>query len=450
MPDEMTAKILALATEYGASAVGVTTADVFEAELQALKVNKSSGHSGPLRFTYDDPDTATDIRRTLPWAKRLLVVGHNYLGESGTPDQDGAVVARFATANHYERLGQITDAVAAELVDRGYRAEVLIDDNRLVDRAAATRAGVGWSGRNTMVLTPAHGPWMLLGSVVTDAPLEPSHRMERTCGTCVACFPACPTDALDDRGLDARRCLSTWLQTPGSIPQWIRPHLGRRVYGCDDCLTACPPGSRSLARAGEHPVSMPFPKMLAMTDDELLERFSWWYVPRREGRFIRRNLLIAAGNSGEPDALDSIESHLLHASSMIRGHAAWAVAKGHGAEAMPVLERALEGETVAEAHDELTLALLMVGNPQAHRGMLEADEWVWTNEPLRALASTEQDLLVVSTEPEGTQRPDTSRLIRVLSPRDLTTAPLADAVIVYDPDRLLENARRRERQVTSL
>jgi hypothetical protein len=195
---------------------------------------------------------------------------------------------------------------------------------------------------------------------------------------------------------------------------------------------------------------MPFPKMLAMTDDELLERFSWWYVPRREGRFIRRNLLIAAGNSGEPDALDSIESHLLHASSMIRGHAAWALAKGHGAGAMPVLERALEGETVAEAHDELTLALLMVGNPQAHRGMLEADEWVWTNESLRALASTEQDLLVVSTDPEGTQRPDTSRLIRVLSPRDLTTVPLADAVIVYDPDRLLENARRRERQVTSL
>ena len=449
MPDEMTAKILALATENGASAVGVTTADAFEAELQALKANKSSGHSGPLRFTYDEPDIATDITRSFPWAKRLIVVGHNYLAESGTPDQDGAVVARFATANHYERVGKITDAVAAELVDRGYRAEVLIDDNRLVDRAAATRAGVGWSGRNTMVLTPAHGPWMLLGSVVTDAPLETTDPMQRNCGTCVACFPACPTNALDDHGLDARRCLSTWLQTPGSIPQWIRPHLGRRIYGCDDCLTACPPGSRALSRAGERRINMPFHELLALTDDELLERFSWWYVPRREGRFIRRNLLIAAGNSGEPEAFDSIESHLLHASSMIRGHAAWALAKGHGAEAMPVLTRALERERVAEAHDELTLALLMVENPQAHRGLLKADEWVRTNESLRALASTERDLLVVSTDPEATQSPDISRLIRVLSPQDPTTTPLANAVIVYDPDRLLEKARRRERQVTS-
>ena len=452
MPDQLTAQLLALAAESGASAAGVTTAEAFRDELSALHAAKTSARSGPLRFTYDEPDIATDIMRSFPWAKRLVVVGHNYLAAASTPGPTGAVVARFATSDNYTQVERITDALATELHDRGYQAEVLIDDNRLVDRAAARRAGVGWSGRNTMVLAPAHGPWMLLGSVVTDAPLETTDPMQRNCGTCVACFPACPTNALDDQGLDARRCLSTWLQTPGSIPPWIRPYLGRRIYGCDDCLTACPPGSRSLAQAGERRIDMPFHDLLAMTDDELLDRFSWWYVPRREGRFIRRNALIAAGNSGEREAFDSIESHLHHASSMIRGHAAWALARGFETDAAPLLREALEEETVAEARDELTLAILMIENPNAYSGVLKADEWVRTDETLRALAlTTPGSLLVLSTSPEGSHHPDTRELRLTISDVDLDDTVgslMADAVIVYDSDRLLENARRLATRIT--
>ena len=262
-----------LAYRNGAAGFGVTGAEVFTRERAALRASHETGRSGPLRFTYDDPDLATDVSLSFPWARSLVAVSYDYLPEANTPAREGAVVGRFATADQYEGLRRITGAVAEYLRHRGHRAEILSDDNRLVDRAAAVRAGVGWLGKSTMVLAPGHGPWMLLGTVVTDASIPSDSPMQRDCGTCSACIPACPTGALGEWGLDARRCLSTWLQTPGSIPQWIRPVMGRRVYGCDDCLTACPPGGRALAAAGERPRQLPFSDLLALSDHDLLDRF---------------------------------------------------------------------------------------------------------------------------------------------------------------------------------
>jgi len=208
-----------LAYRNGAAGFGVTGAQVFSRERAALRASRESCRSGPLRFTYDDPEVASDVSLSFPWARSLVVVSYDYLQAADTPPDQGGVVGRFATSNHYAGVRRITGAIAEFLRLGGYRAEMLSDDNRLVDRAAAVRAGVGWPGKSTMVLAPRHGPWMLLGTVVTDASIPVSRPMERDCGTCSACIPACPTGALGEWGLDARRCLSTWLQTPGSIPQ---------------------------------------------------------------------------------------------------------------------------------------------------------------------------------------------------------------------------------------
>jgi len=423
-----------LAHRKGAAGFGVTGAQVFTEGRTALRASHETGRSGPLRFTYDDPDLATDVSKSFPWARSLVVVSYDYVPRADTPPPEGAVVGRFATADQYEEVRHITGAITDHLRTRGHRAEVLSDDNRLVDRAAAVRAGVGWPGKSTMVLAPGHGPWMLLGTVVTDASIPASSPMQRDCGTCSACIPACPTGALGEWGLDARRCLSTWLQTPGSIPQWIRPVLGRRVYGCDDCLTACPPGGRALALAGERPRQLPFSDLLALPDDDLLDRFVWWYVPRRQGRFIRRNLLVAAGNSREPAALEAVEAHTRHPSSMIRGHAYWAMARGF--EGRSALRKALEIETVQEARDELLLALLMTEHPGAHAAVLSADENARGDESIRGLAlvgrhasadgrgDEDLELVFVGRDGVGTERIE---------------APM---VRVYDPDRALEEWRR--------
>jgi len=254
----------------------------------------------------------------------------------------------------------VTRAIARSIEAVGGETEVLIDDNRLVDRTAAARSGAGWIGKSTMLLAPGDGPWMLLGTVVTDIALEPTEPMRRGCGTCVACIPACPTGAVTSEGLDARRCLSAWLQTAGSLPHWIRPKLGRRIYGCDDCLTSCPPGQSLLDKTTSKADSLPFAELLSNSDEELLERFSWWYVPRRDPRFIRRNIVVAAGNSREPEALGPIESHLRHRSGLIRGHAAWALARHAGVRAKQTLSSLQEEETVPEVLEEIAFAVHMI------------------------------------------------------------------------------------------
>jgi epoxyqueuosine reductase len=363
MSPTTTPELRRVATSLGASAFGVTGASRLDGALETLRAHRSAGLSGPLHFTYDEPEIATDVSLSYPWARNIVVIAHDYLPASDPPAATGAVVGRFATSDQYTPVRLIADGLAAELRAAGARAEVLVDDNRLVDRAVAARAGVGWLGKSTMLLAPGHGPWLLLGSVVTDAELSPTEPMRRTCGTCVACIPACPTGAITERGLDAGRCISTWLQTAGSIPRWIRPMVGRRIYGCDDCLTSCPPGHPSLRMETGPPAELSFAELLADDDDRLIERFGWFYVPHRDPRFLRRNLLVAAGNSEEAEAVGAILDHFTHRSALVRGHAYWALARSLGRDAWTPLRRRHAFESVPGAIDELEHSLLMSRSP---------------------------------------------------------------------------------------
>jgi epoxyqueuosine reductase len=205
-------------------------------------------------------------------------------------------------------------------------AEVLCDDSRLVDRAAAVRAGVGWWGKNTMVLAPGLGPWFLLGSVVTDLLLAPDAPLARGCGSCSACLPACPTGALVAPGvLDARLCLAAWAQTPGIVPVEIREAMGNRIYGCDDCIEACPPGRALRKKGNNEELVFDLGWLLWASDWTLLDHFGNWFLPNRDPRIIRRNALIAAGNSGDPDLKVAIEPYLSHPDVILSTHARWAL-----------------------------------------------------------------------------------------------------------------------------
>lgn len=343
----------------GCVAHGVTGAEPFPEAHAALVDAVASGRSAGLSFTFRQPAVAADPRHTFPWARSLVVAAHAYVPDAGDPGPGmagAARIARFAVGDRYAPLRAALAAVADLLGERGFRAEVLVDDSRLVDRAAAVRAGVGWSGKSTMVLVPGAGPWVLLGSVVTDADLPADEPMRRTCGTCDACIPACPTGAIVAPGvLDARRCLAAILQSPGWIPRDLRQAVGDRLYGCDDCLEACPPGDRIRVGAGSGG-RVDVAALLALDDAALRARFPHFFVPRNEGRWLRRNALVVLGNTGGGAAAAVLADHTRHPDPVVRGHAAWALGRATGEEARGILEALAEHDPDPEVRAEARAA----------------------------------------------------------------------------------------------
>jgi epoxyqueuosine reductase len=357
-----------IATEMGCAGFGVTTADEFEGVADILRQRNDIGLSGRRRFTYKNPDRAAAVRRSLPWANSLIVVSWTYLPESGSPgpaEPGTGRIARFATADHYEGLRRTVTAIERELIAAGHRAEGLVDDDRLVDRAAAVRAGIAWWGKSTMVLDPKHGPWLLMGSVATSAALDPDAPMKRDCGTCDACLPACPTGAIIAPGvLDAGRCLAHWLQTAGVFPRELRIPLGDRVYGCDDCLDACPPGEKQLPgnRLGTGRVDLL--ELLETSDEALLARYAHFYMPARRPRILRRNAILALANSvaaSQPEqhdaALDTLQRFLADGEVILRLHAAWAIGRVGGERALAMLSQQRPVEADPQVLEEIDLAL---------------------------------------------------------------------------------------------
>ncbi len=318
-------QLIEVGTAAGLDRIGFTTADPFAAVEAEIDQRNRTGLSGGLGFTYRDPQAATDVRLHFPWAESLVVGARAYRPSQQVVKTEGAVAAA-ARLPGYEPLRQALRVIQEVLREGGHQAEVLCDDNRLVDRAAAVRAGIGWWGKNTMVLAPGIGPWFLIGSVVTDLVVEPDEPMTRGCGSCSACLPACPTGALVAPGmLDARLCLAAWAQTPGIVPIELREAMGNRLYGCDDCLEACPPG-RSLQKQGDDDgLRFDLRWVLWASDWTLLSHFGHWFLPDRDPRIIRRNALIAAGNSKDPGLIPIVEPYLTHPDWVLRSHAAWAL-----------------------------------------------------------------------------------------------------------------------------
>lgn len=339
------------------STIGVTDTSPFPQEEHRLVDRVSGGLHGGLAFTYARPEIAARPARSFPWASSIVAAAVPYLRD-GDGEADGRTVARFADGDRYGDLRAVLEEIDAALRVGGNRTEIVWDDRRLIDRAVAVRAGIAWPGKSTMVLTPGTGPWILLGSVVTDAVLPVSAPMRRTCGTCDECIPACPTDAIVSAGvLDARRCISAVLQRRGTIDMKLREAIGGRIYGCDECLTACPPGRSSL-RARSAGTAVFSPEQVLMASDEDLEPFvEHWYVPSRRMRFVRRNALVALGNTGDESSLELLAGYLGGEDALLACHAAWAIGRIGGAPASAICAAALESETDESIIHELRCAI---------------------------------------------------------------------------------------------
>ena len=340
--------LLQFARELGLDRVGVTDASPLSRARVAIDDRKARGLSDTMGFTYRNPSRSTDPNTAVEGARSIIVAARSY--HSDQPDHPGGIsarVARYAQDDHYTPLRQALQKVALRLRADGYRAVVFADENNLVDREVAYRAGLGWFGKNANILLPGAGSFFSLGSIVTTAVLAPaSQPAPDGCGTCRACYDECPTQAIVADGvIDARRCLAWLVQKPGVFPREFRVALGDRLYGCDDCQTSCPPTVRLHSRhhARIAPIAGPGAfvdvlELLNESNEGLLEKYGSWYLAERDPRWLRRNGLIILGNIApvgssvvENSAMSPVEQvlrrYLGDIDPMIRLHALWAAVR---------------------------------------------------------------------------------------------------------------------------
>lgn len=329
-------ELAALGRAHGLDAVGVAPASVFERARRALHERKAAGLDGGMAFTYKNPERSTDPGAAVRGAAAVFVGARAYAAPLPSPAGPRPVgrVARYAWRDHYAPLRAALWVVARRLRADGYKAVPFADDNSVVDREAAHLAGVGWFGKNANLLLPGAGSWFVLGSVITDAPLPTAEQpLPDGCGPCARCVDACPTGAIVAPGvIDANRCLAWVLQKPGPIPVELRAAVGDRIYGCDDCQDVCPPAVRAERRAApaapDDVAWVDLVWLAGASDDEILGRHGRWYIHDRQPRWLRRNALVALGNSGradDPAALAALRAALDGDDEMLREHAAWAL-----------------------------------------------------------------------------------------------------------------------------
>ena len=297
----MTAAELArLGEELGLDAVGAAPAEPYHATEEHIRERRARGLFADMRFTTARPEVSCHPESLLPGARTVVSAALCYWAPEPPLEPGQGRLARYTWSDAYavlrERLAEL-----GERLGGAYR--VLVDENDHVDREAAARAGVGFYGKNTMLITRRHGSWVVLGTLVTDVELEPSAPLDLDCGSCTLCIEACPTGALDEPGvLDANRCLSWVTQSPAAIPEAYRGELGAMVYGCDICQDACPWNRGVERRRADDPLpadAEPHVSLVEWLDadpTELRARYQRLYVPRHDGRYLQRNARVALEN----------------------------------------------------------------------------------------------------------------------------------------------------------
>lgn len=367
--------IAARANELGFDLVGFTTPAPFTEAQRALEEGIEAGRfSGLSWFTKERAAVAGDPRNLMPGVRTIVSLGISYLSdgeiEPSMPGEPRGRVARYAWGLDYhdvfkEKLWAL-HAFVQEHLGRPVNARALADTARIVDRAVAQRAGLGWYGKNTNLLNHERGSWVLLGELLLDVELPPDEPVRTHCGSCSLCMPACPTGALIAPGvLDNNRCISyLTIEHKGPIPREMRPLIGDWIFGCDICQEVCPVNRK--AAPGNHPEFAPevgigaspsLIELLDMDEEEFRARFRKSPVKRTKWAGLRRNVAVALGNIGDRTAVPALARALNGEPELVRGHAAWALGRIGNPEAVAALRGRAGVESAEWVREEIRLAL---------------------------------------------------------------------------------------------
>lgn len=327
--------------ELGFQQVSITDIDLsaYESHLRSWLDNN---YQGTMEYMGRNHDKRCHPDQLLPGTTRVICVRMDYAKEDGNSLQamkltDKAYVARYARGRDYhklvrKRLQQLADKMSSAIGSFGYRA--FVDSAPVLERALAEKAGLGWIGKNTMLINKKAGSWFFLGELFTDLPLPLDVQESDHCGTCTACLDVCPTNAfVAPNLLDAKKCISyLTIELRSSIPIELRKPMGNRIFGCDDCQLVCP-WNKFTSKS----VEKDFLPRNDLEDSELVELFAWTeeeFLSRTAGSPIRRigyecwlrNIAVALGNASHSSLTkEALTKRMNHPSELVREHVVWAL-----------------------------------------------------------------------------------------------------------------------------
>jgi epoxyqueuosine reductase len=329
------------ARRAGFAAVAVTTPDAIPHAPARLKEFVEQGFHGSMEWIAETLERRADPKTLWPEVRSIVVLGMNYGPDRDPRDalarRDRAAISVYARNRDYHdvikgRLKEIAGRIAART---GADVKVFVDTAPVMEKPLAEAAGLGWQGKHTNLVSREYGSWLFLGSIFTTVEMEPDVAEQDLCGSCRACLDACPTNAFPaPYRIDARRCISyLTIENKGPIPREFREAIGNRIYGCDDCLAACPwnkfarQASEAKLAARDDLREPRLADLLTLDDAAFRALFSGSPVKRiGRDRFLR-NVLVAAGNSRDPSLVEACRALLGDASPLVRGAAVWALSR---------------------------------------------------------------------------------------------------------------------------
>lgn len=343
------------ARAHGFDLVGITRPDAIPDAGQRLRQALHAGYHGTMGWMEDTAERRSSPDMLWPEVRSVIMLAMNYGPDSdpralqALPDH-GAISVYARHRDYHDLIKGRLKQVASRFAARAGRAvKVFVDTAPVMEKPLAAAAGLGWQGKHTNLVSRSFGSWLFLGSIFTTAELPFDEAESNHCGSCRACLASCPTDAFPaPYQLDARRCISyLTIELKEQIPLAFRKPIGNRIYGCDDCLAACPWNkfaslTHEIKLQAREDLKTPALSLLLQLDDTTFRKLFSGSPVKRIGRdrFIR-NVLVAAGNSGDKKLLPHIKPHLTDISPLVRGMAVWAMGQLLSAQQFAALRRQL-------------------------------------------------------------------------------------------------------------
>lgn len=374
---ELKEELIQYAKEIGVDKIRFASADTFDSLKDRLILHESLGYlSG---FEEPDIEKRTNPSLLLPKAKSIVAIALAYPSKMkdaprSTKDARRGIFCRASWGTDYhvvlkKKLDMLEEFLRSKHVD--IRTKSMVDTGELSDRAVAERAGIGFSAKNCMIITPEFGSYVYLAEMITNVPFEADEKIEDQCGTCNKCVDSCPTGALVNPGqLNSQRCISFLTQTKGFLPDEFRSKIGNRLYGCDTCQIVCPINKGKDFHL--HPEMEPDPEiakpllkpLLTISNREFKEKYGHVSGSWRGKKPIQRNAILALAHFKDTSALPVL-IELMHKDPrpVIRGTAAWAIGKIGDDQQLPELEKALERESDEEAKEEIVKGIELLQTP---------------------------------------------------------------------------------------